>query len=386
MISAAFSYAPSSIYSYMASDLGQNVTGLGALTTAFFLGIGPTQLFAGILTARVGAKKTIASGIALGSVSMVLSAIPGQLESIVILRFFTGVGMAFIFAPGVTLITRYYPKGAEGFGIGLFIAAFDLGGLAFIPAMAVLGKTVGWRSIFFSAGILGFIATAILIILVSGEESKGGGLQIRISDLPKVLFDRSLIVIGAACVAIQVGWSTTGSFMVFYLENSFGLAPGTAGEIGSLFLLSALLASAFSVNIRSKIGGKTTLLVAGIISAVGLASMAFVQVIGVAVATLAIGTAAGMGFATSYVLVSQANQSEGHSPLRVSWVNSISLFGGFWTPILFSFVAANYGYSTAWLVTAMTAVPLLLPIFTLKSRGERESVSTSPPSMLENSL
>jgi predicted MFS family arabinose efflux permease len=371
----------------MASDLGQNVTGLGALTTAFFLGIGPTQLFAGILTARIGAKKTIASGIALGSVSMVLSAIPGQLESIIILRFFTGVGMAFIFAPGVTLITRYYRKGAEGFGIGLFIAAFDLGGLTFIPAMAVLGKIVGWRSIFFSAGILGFISTAMLIALVSGEESKGGGLQIRISDLPKVLFDRSLIVIGAACVAIQVGWSTIGSFIVFYLENRFGLAPGTAGEIGSLFLLSALLASAFSVNIRSKIGGKTTLLLAGIISSVGLASMAFVQVIGVAVAALAIGTAAGMGFATSYVLVSQADQSEaGHSPLRVSWVNSISLFGGFWTPILFSFVAANYGYPTAWLVTAMTAVPLLLPVFTLKSRGERGIVSTSPPAVLENSV
>jgi predicted MFS family arabinose efflux permease len=365
----------------MAKDLGQNVTGLGALTTAYFLGIGPTQVFAGVLTARIGAKKTIVSGIAIGSSSMVLSAFPNQLGLIVILRFLTGVGMAFIFAPGVTLITRYSRKGAEGFGIGLFMAAFDLGGLAFIPGMAVLGKIVGWRLIFFSAGIFGFITAVILVTLVSGETK--GGLQIKISNLPKVLFDRSLIIIGAACVAIQVGWSTIGSFMVFYLENRFALAPGSAGEIGSLFLLSALLTSTLSVKIRSRMGPVMTLFTAGIITAIGLTSIAFAPILGVAAATLAIGAAAGMGFTTSYVLVHQAGQSEaGHAPLRVSWVNSISLFGGFWTPILFSYVAANYGYLMAWLVTSAAPIPLLLPILTLKLQGGKKIESIPSPDML----
>src|SRR2546426_7138410 len=52
LVSASYFYTASSVYSYMASDLGGNVSGLGVLTTAFILGIGPLQVPAGILSAK----------------------------------------------------------------------------------------------------------------------------------------------------------------------------------------------------------------------------------------------------------------------------------------------------------------------------------------------
>jgi predicted MFS family arabinose efflux permease len=370
LISAYCNYAPSAVYSDMAKDLGLNVTGLGAITTAYFLGIGPMQVFAGILTARMGARRTLPCGIALAAASMAVTAVQNQLGPILILRFLTGVGMAFVFSPGIALMTRYLEKGSEGLGIGLFVGASCLGGIIFIPGLAVLGRLDGWRVTFLLGGAFAFIATIMLAVLVSVEQEETSS-EVRISDLPRVILDRSLLVVGAACQAIQIGWSTVGSFTVFYLEVRFGLAPATAGEIASLFLLSALLVSTFSEKVRGRIEPVIGLVAAGLVSAIGLFLVGTTPVLGAAVAIVFVGAAAGVGFTTPYVLVTRINQSDARRlPLRISWVNSMSLLGGLWAPILFSYIATNHGFAMAWFVTGGISLPFLMPLLLAKSRRQ----------------
>ncbi|MDA4123678.1 MAG: MFS transporter, partial [Thaumarchaeota archaeon] len=302
MVSASYFYSPASVYLYMGRDLGQNVSGLGLLTTAFIIGIGGFQIPAGLLAEKIGPRRTIIYGTFLAAVSTLLTGLPSQLVVLAFLRFLTGVGMAFIFAPSITLVARCFKKEFEGFGIGLVAGAFDLGGVIVIPGWAVLGRVEGWRLSFVVAGILGLLAIAAMIILVPREEVRSG-FRFRISDLRRVLLNKWLLAIGLAALSVQVGWNTVGSFMVFYLENNFNTAPAIAGLVGSLFLFCALVSSPLAGRIYGRVGRPVRLLLTGgLFSAAGLGIAALMSPYAAVLSTAVVGAADGLGFTTAYIL------------------------------------------------------------------------------------
>jgi len=377
MVSASYFYSPASVYLYMGRDLGQNVSGLGLLTTAFVIGIGAFQIPGGLLAEKIGPRRTIIYGTFIAAVSTLLTALPSQLVVLALLRFLTGVGMAFIFAPCITLVAKCFKKDYEGFGIGLVAGAFDLGGVAVIPGWAELGRLEGWRLSFVFAGVLGLLAIVAMIILVPKEEVRSG-FRFRISDLRRVLLNKWLLVIGLAALSVQVGWNTVGSFMVFYLENDFNTAPAIAGLVGSLFLFCALLSSPLAGRIYVRVGRPVRmLLTGGLFSAAGLGIAALISPYAAVVSTAVVGAADGLGFTTAYILAREINGSGSeYETLAVSWVNGISLFGSFWTPVLFSYSAIGFGYSTAWFVSGLASVPLVLPVLALRAK-KRTEIRTS---------
>ena len=374
-VSAAYFFAPSSVYLYMAKDLGQNVSGLGLLTTTFLVGLGGLQIPTGLLAEKIGPAKTVVYGTTLAAASTLLTALPSQLYLLALLRFLTGVGMAFIFAPSITLMARYFQKGWQGFGVGLVAGAFDLGGIFVIPGWAVLGKLEGWRLGFVVAGVLGLLAVLAMVILLPKDEVRPG-YEFKVSDLRKVLLNKWLLAIGLAGLAAEVGWNNIGSFMVFYLENGFSLAPETAGLAGSLFLLCALLSSPLTGRIYGRVRNPVRMLVVGgLVSAGGLAIAALESSYTAGISTAVVGLADGVAFTTAYILAREINGPDSqYETLSVSWVNGILLFGSFWTPVLFSYSAVGFGYPVAWLASALASIPLVLPVLAL--RVKRTQVRT----------
>ena len=369
-VSASYFYSPSSLYLYMANDLGQNVSGLGDLSTAFVLGIGGFQIPGGILAEKIGPRKTIIYGTFIAAVSTLLTGFPNQIALLSLLRFLTGVGMAFIFAPCITLVTRFFHKEHMGIGVGLVGGAFDLGGVAVIPGWAELGKIEGWRVSFVIAGVLGLLALVAIIFLVPKDEVRPD-FKFRMEGLKKVLLNKWFLAFGIAALSAQVGWNTIGQFMVFYLQDDFSLAPATAGLAGSIFLSCALLSSPLAGRIYSRGGRPMVMLVGGgLLSAAGLATAALASPYAPWVSTAVVGLADGFGFTTAYILAREVNGPDPeYETLAVSWVNGITLFGSFWTPILFSFSALGFGYHVAWLVSGLASLPLLVPVVALRLRS-----------------
>lgn len=370
MVSASYFYSPSSVYLYMAKDLGQNVSGLGLLTTTFVIGIGGFQIPAGLLAEKVGSRRTIIYGTFLAAVSTLLTGLPSQIALLALLRFLTGVGMAFIFAPCITLVARYFQKGWEGFGVGLVAASFDLGGVIVIPGWSVLGKLEGWRFSFVLAGLLGLLAVAATIFVVPKEESRSGFL-FSLTDLRKVLLNKWFLAFGLAGLSVQVGWNTVGSFMVFYLENGFSMPPAVAGLAGSVFLSCALVSSPVAGRIFARVGRPVaTLAAGGLFSAAGLAVAALASPYAPWLSTAVVGLADGVGFTTAYILAREVKgPNSQYETLAVSWVNGILLLGSFWTPVLFSYSAIGFGYPVAWLASGMASLPFLLPVLILRARA-----------------
>src|SRR5439155_24559984 len=76
-----------------------------------------------------------------------------------ILRMVAGFGLAGVFMPGGRLVAQSSDPGRRGTAVGLYVAAFYLGGSLSFLATGLLLEPFGWRG---AAMILGAVALAAL--------------------------------------------------------------------------------------------------------------------------------------------------------------------------------------------------------------------------------
>lgn len=361
-------YSVSSVFSLIASDFHQNVSGLGLVTATFVLGVAVFQLPAGLFAARYGPKGALLLGTLLIAVSSILIGLVDQVIFLVLLRFVEGVGEAFIFGPGVILIIRYFRKGSEGLGIALFGGAFDLGGFVGVPGWALLGAAVGWRISVAAAGVVALLVSLMLVLLVP-DDSGMGTLSIRLSELKSILVNRWLLTVSAGLIVAQVAFGVSTYFMVYYLEVNLMTGVAVAGAVGGLTLLAAVvIAPVVGRAFDKSPSPKVMLILLCLTASGGLALAAVHSVYAALVSGLVVGTAStgayvfGVGIGRS---IGGARKEYG--ALGISWINGIALFGGVFMPLVFSGIAAGFGYPLAWSLCGAVLLLLTLPLFTLRS-------------------
>jgi len=363
-------YSVSSVFSLIASDFNQNVSGLGLVTATFVLGVALFQLPAGLIAARYGAKRALVIGMLLISVSSILIGLVDEVFSLTVLRFVEGVGEAFIFGPGVILIMRYFKKGSEGLGIGLFGAAFDLGGIVGISGWAILGVAIGWRLSLITGGMLGLAAFGLLILFVP-DDPVVGSLTIRFSELKGIILNKWLLLVSAGLVVSQVSFGLNSYFMVYYLEESLRTDVFLAGAIGSFALVASTFVSPLVGRAFDKSPSPKRIYIAlCLMASGGVAIAAFNSVYAAVVSGLVIGIAT----SGAYVFGVGIGRSIGgarkeYTALGISWINGIALCGGVLMPLVFSGVAAGLGYPLAWAIGGAILVGVTIPIFALRSEA-----------------
>jgi MFS family permease len=369
-VSAINWYSVSSVFSLIAADLHQNVSGLGLVTATFVLGVAAFQLPAGLYAARYGPKRALTLGTLLISVSSILLGLADQVIFLTILRFVEGVGEAFIFGPGVILIMRYFKKGSEGLGIGLFGGAFDLGGIIGISGWAVLGGVVGWRISVVAGGVIA-LGSCVLLILFVPKDPIVGALSIRASELKGIILNRWLLIVSAGLIVSQVGFGVNSYFMVYYLEESLRTSVAVAGAIGGSTLVISVLISPFVGRAldRSPSPKKTYILLC--LAAAGGVAIAAVSSV---YAALLSGLIIGVATSGAYVFGIGIGRAIGgarkeYGALGISWINSIALLGGVVMPLVFSGIAAGFGYPLAWALAGIILVGVTIPLFALRSEA-----------------
>jgi MFS family permease len=367
-------YSMAAVFSLVAVELKQDVSGLGFVTAAFYIGIGVFQVPGGILAAKAGPRLTVICGTMIASLAALLTGFAGDLAEITALRFFVGAGMALVFAPGVILVTRFLRKGSEGLGVGIYNSAFSVGGAIGLSGWAVLAGAAGWRNSLVMSGSLG-LATSLLLVICVPKDTLRSEFKIDTHCLRLILFDKWLIVLSIALLGLGVGSTVMGNFMAYYLENVSHVGVGEAGTIASLAVAFAVVTAPFSGKIYDRFGNaKWLLLATGALMALGIGVASFGTLYSAIISGILVGLASGAGFTFGFAAARDANRLDSeYETLAVSWVNSISLFGDFVPPLLFSFFAIQFNYSTAWLCLALLSFILILPLlFSEASRALAE--------------
>ena len=358
-----------SIFYLIALDFRQDIAMLGIITASFLIGVGLFQVPAGIIAAKHGPRKIAIYGIVIASSAALITGLASDITQITILRFLIGIGMACFFGPSVILVSKYLGKESEGLGIGLLNSAHALGGILGLFGWVVLAEVMGWRITLVLSGGLGLITALMLsIALLKEEDGIQKEFRIKISEVVETLFNKSLIVLGLTLLGFQAGSSMILAFSVFYFVDHLKINPVTAGLIGSLSLIVALISSPLFGRIYDKIGNaKKLLFISGILSAVSIAGVATDSLYIIIISVIITGFFLSAGFVIVYAKAKEVNKFQPHyQTLAVSFVNGISLFGVFWIPVLFSFIVNGLGYEIAWLLGGLVVLLLVLPVLKLK--------------------
>jgi MFS family permease len=187
---------------------------------------------------------------------------------------------------------------------------------------------------------------------------------VELHHLRLILLDKWLIAISVAMLGLQVGSTLYSNFMAYYLESVVHMNVGEAGTIASLALLFSFLTAPFMGRLFDRYSNvKRLLLASGLLMTVGVGVAFFGTVYAAILSGILVGLASGSGFTFGFSEARAANRLDReYETLGVSWVNSISLFGDFVPPLLYSYLVIQYGYSPAWLYMAVLAFALMIPV------------------------
>jgi MFS family permease len=360
-------FSLAAVFSFIATELNVNIAALGLATSTFFVGIGLFQVPGGLLAAKIGPRLTAIFGTAVSSLAVLLTSFANDLLTIVILRFFVGMGMAFVFAPGVILMARLLRKGAEGLGVGLYNSAFSLGGIIGLSGWTVLAATIGWRASLAVGGLLGLSSSLLLMFFVP-IDSRRLDFKVEVAHLKSVLVNKWLVILSIAMLGLQAGSTIFSSFAIDYLHNTLDIGVGEAGIVAALVSTFSLASSPFAGRVFDRSGNaKRLTLASGTLMVVGVGIAFFGSIYAAILAGILIGLASGTGFTFAFAAAREANRlDQEYETLAVSWVNSLQLVGNFGPPLLYSYFVIQYGYSNAWLSIALLSLILTLPLILKK--------------------
>lgn len=372
-------YAIAATFFLIAPDLHAEVSGLGLVTSAFLISVGLFQLPAGILAARLGSRNLCILGMAVASVSTLLSGAVAQLTALVALRFVCGIGMAMFFSPSLTVWTRHMPRGKVGSGLGLYYAVTALGSAAGLFGLVLVGEAAGWRSSLALVGVLGLVSAALMAWKVPPDRPEKASSP-SWPELRAVLSDRWLLVVSLALLGTYISSSLVGTFVVVYLHGSLGMPAASAGAIGGLFLLTGLVGAPLAGRLHDRYQNTKRLLIGiGGVVAVGMVLASVPSTVAVLSAAIIVGLGNAAGITVSFAAVQVAGGlSQEHRVIASSWMNFIQLFAGFWAPSLFSYTTVVYGYPSAWLTSALYPILLVVPALAFRKKDTMRSSSTNP--------
>jgi len=361
-----------SLFPFISKEFNQDVSYLGQLSGFFLLGIGLFQIPGGLFATKFGSRRSAILGILLSSIAVIISSLTTQIAVFVILRFIVGLGMAFFFSAGVTLITTYLGKRSEGTGIGLLNSFQAIGGIIGIFGWILVAEVLGWRLSLIMSGILGVAIGLTMIFLLPVETQVR--TTISISLLRKLLFSRYLVSLGVILTATQLAWGLTVSFFVFYLIDRMKISPEFAGIISSIPLVVYVFTSPITGKIYDKSNNsKWLLLIFSIMLGISIMMNSLDNLTAVILSAIFVGFFATGGFTIIYAITRKIEsttltQGQEYATLNVSWINGISLMGISWVPVVFSLIINQAGYSIAWFIGGAITLILTIPILALSSR------------------
>ena len=159
---AAIGYiAPSLI-----SEWGLPKPALAPVLSAALFGLAGGALCAGPLSDRFGRKPILITSVLLFGIACLGSSQSGDLTSLTIFRFITGLGLGAAMPNAVTLMSEFCPDGKRATLTNAMFCGFPLGAAfgGFLAAWMI--PLWGWRSVLMLGGIAPLVLTALMIFVL----------------------------------------------------------------------------------------------------------------------------------------------------------------------------------------------------------------------------
>ncbi len=146
-------------------ELGLTATSMGVLLSAFLFAYALSQIPTGFLIDRLGPRRLLGIGITLWSVAQAACGFVGSFMQFYFARIVLGVGEAAQFPTGIRVVNNWFHVSKRGLPTGIFNSASFLGTAIAPPVLTIIMLAYGWRVMFVSMGVLGFVAALAWVLL-----------------------------------------------------------------------------------------------------------------------------------------------------------------------------------------------------------------------------
>lgn len=368
-IAFGFTYADqAALLPLLSAELGLSDFESGLLSTALFVAYFAATFFTTGLPDRLGPKRVIAVGLAIGTVGTALFAIGTSFPVLLVAKAIQGAGSALAFVASARFIAGLYGEDQPHFGLGLYGGGFPLGSaLALLSTPTIASGLGGWRGSF-ATEAAALAAIFVLWVLFAPSVSAVRRLGSMIDALRCAnCWLMSLQHAAGFGMAIAAG-----SWITVYLLREFTLPLALSGVLGSTLLLLAFLTRSLGGLLVSRrvLGTKAVMRISDVAVVAGVALLAIPG--RPLVVALAGAVVLGVGVGLPYAAV--FNTAAASLPAAPGAAQGLAAVGGtagvmIGAPVM-GYAVQTWGFAAAWLVVALVGVCAFIGTFAM--RGEEE--------------
>jgi nitrate/nitrite transporter NarK len=356
------------VLGFIRAELDLSSADAGLIATAFFAGAAITMLAGGAISDRIGPRPAVTLGFLLVTIGgLGAGLLAPSFAALLAWRVLGGLGSGFGFAAGAAYTSSIFDDRGRHLAQGLYGASFLLGSgitLAYIPVLA--GPTGDWR-LAFTLSALAVAAVWVAWTLLAPGEPRVAAVGRARAAMAIALRERNTWLL-ALCHMCGFGMAiVVGTWVTLYLADAFGLPVAAAGLIGSLTLVTGIVARASGGVILESGVRPVRLIRAGLaLAIVGLAMLALAPALWVAVVGLVV---TGLGVGLPYAAV--FNGAAASAPSSPASAQAIVGWGGLLTavfgpPLVGTLLDATGDFAAGFLVFA--AIILVVLALTLLIR------------------
>ncbi|MDW8083818.1 MAG: MFS transporter [Candidatus Caldarchaeum sp.] len=341
---------------FIASEFGVGLTSLGVLGTVFLVGIGTFQIPAGLLATKYGPKKIALTGLFLSSLFAGLCSLAPNFESLLVLRFLTGVFLSFFFGPGISFFTPLFGVRERGTALGIYNAGFHVGTLLAIGVWPTLITQVGWRLGLLIPGVIGLVLTGVTYGVSRWVNDRTNNEEYGLSAIKNTAVISSALGLALAGAA----WYPLTQFGILYLDLEKDVGFEAAGALISVLSVGSVFGAPLSGRIFDRARNRKLLLyLLNVLSALALSAFVFTPVALIPLVMFVIGFLYTSSNSLFY-LVPMSLLPEEKVAVAVAMVNSVHLLAASVIPFVFANLVESLGYVVGWLsMSALCASALV---------------------------
>lgn len=288
------------------------------------------RLVLGLLSDRIGARRTALGGLAVTMVPLLLGWLwVSSFPQLLLVGALLGVAGA-SFAVALPLVSRWYPADQQGLVLG--ITGMGNSGTALAVLLAPwLVPIVGWRGVF-GLALVPLLVVAVLFALLA-RDAPGQPAPRRIQDDLAVLGVRDTYWYGIFYAVTFGGFVGLTAFLPIFFRDQYAVDPVRAGMFATLCAIAGSLLRPVGGYLSDRLGGVLMLFL--VFLGLGLVGMRMSYVPHVEAATLCLGLMVGllgMGNGAVFQLVPQRFEAE--IGVATGLVGAAGGLGGFVLPLV----------------------------------------------------
>lgn len=142
----------------ISSEFGLTGTQAGLLASMSFAGMAVGASTAGALADRFGRRPVFTTSMLCWGIASLVAALSWDLTSLLVARFFIGVGMGAEFPVAQTMLAEFIPARTRGKYLGFLEGFWPIGFISCGVISLVVVPSLGWRALFFIIALLSLYA------------------------------------------------------------------------------------------------------------------------------------------------------------------------------------------------------------------------------------